>query len=143
MHLMSSRRVVEVTRWVLASSALAGIVLVYRRWLHVNPTTVALSLLLLILLLAAEWGLRYAVAVSVAATACYNFFFLPPVGTFTISDPQNWLALFAFLATAIIASRLSQRARNEANDARSRQQELEVLFRLSVNFCKPKALPHY
>jgi two-component system sensor histidine kinase KdpD len=104
---------------------------VFRLWVHVNPTTVALVLLLLILVLAAEWGLRYAVAASLAATACYNFFFLPPVGTFTITDPQNWLALFAFLATAILASRLSQRARDEANDARSHQHELEVLFRLS------------
>jgi two-component system sensor histidine kinase KdpD len=128
---MNSRRAVAIARWTLAFGALAGIVLVYRDWFHVNPTTVALTLLLFILVVAAEWGLRYAVAVSIAATACYNFFFLPPVGTFTISDPQNWLALFAFLATAIIASRLSQRARDKANDARSRQRELEVLFRLS------------
>ncbi len=61
---------------------------------RVNPTTVALSLLLLILVLAAEWGLRYAVVVSIFATAAYNFFFLPPVDTFTIADSQNWLALF-------------------------------------------------
>lgn len=122
---------VAIARWLLASGALAGIVLVYNRWLHVNPTTVALTLLLLILVLAAEWGLHYAVVVSLAATVCYNFFFLPPIGTFTISDPQNWLALLAFLVTAIIASRLSERARNEANDARSRQKELEILFRLS------------
>ena len=58
---MNSRRVVAVTRSIMASGALAGIVFVYRRWLHVNPTTVALSLLLLILVLATEWGLRYAV----------------------------------------------------------------------------------
>ena len=128
---MHSRRALTITRWVLAFGALAGIVLVYRRWLHVNPTTVALTLLLLILLLAAEWGLRYAIAVSLVATACYNFFFLPPIGTFTIVDPQNWLALFAFLITAVVASRLSHRARNEARDARARQRELEALFRLS------------
>lgn len=128
---MNSRRVVAVTRSIMASGALAGIVFVYRRWLHVNPTTVALSLLLFILVLATEWGLRYAVVFSVAATVCYNFFFLPPVNTFTISDPQNWLALFVFLITAIIASRLSQRARNEADDARARERELEVLFQLS------------
>lgn len=121
----------SVIRWLVAFGALAGIVLVYRRWLHVNPTTAALTLLLLILFLAAEWGLQYAVVVSIAATACYNFYFLPPVGTFTISDPQNWLALFAFLATAIIASRLAERARKEASQARARQRELEVLFRLS------------
>jgi len=131
MLLMNSRRTIAVTRWTLAFSALAGIVLAYRRWLHVNPTTVALTLLLFILLLAAEWGLRYAVVISIAATALYNFFFLPPVGTFTIADPQNWLALFAFLVTAIIASRLSERARDEASDARARQREVEALFRLS------------
>jgi two-component system, OmpR family, sensor histidine kinase KdpD len=128
---MNSRRVFTWTKWSLAFGALAGIVLLYRRWLHVNPTTVALTLLLLVLALAAEWGLRYAVAVAVAAAACYNFFFLPPVGTFVISDPQNWLALFAFLTTAVIASRLSERARDEAGDARARQRELEALFRLS------------
>ncbi len=128
---MNSHRLVVVARWVLAFSALSGIVLVYRHWVHVNPTTVALTLLLFILLLAAEWGLRYAIVISIAATACYNFFFLPPVGTFTISDPQNWLALFAFLFTAIVASRLSQRARDEANEALLRRQELEVLFQLS------------
>ena len=116
---------------MLAFGALAGIVLGYHRWLHVNPTTVALTLLLLILVLAAKWGMRYAVVLSVAATVCYNFFFLPPIGTFTISDPQNWLALFALLTTAIIASRLSERAREEAADARARQREVEVLLRLS------------
>jgi two-component system sensor histidine kinase KdpD len=128
---MNPHRVIATIRWVLAFGALAGIVLVYNRWLHVNPTTVALTLLLLILLLAAEWGLRYAVVISIVATACYNFFFLPPVGTLTIADPQNWLAIFAFLVTAIVASRLSERARNQASEARNQQQELEVLFRLS------------
>jgi two-component system sensor histidine kinase KdpD len=128
---MNSRRIVAATRWVLAVGGLAGIVLVYRHWTGVNTTTVALTLLLFILLLASAWGLRYAVVISLAATACYNFFFLPPIGSFTIADPQNWLALFAFLATATVASRLSQRARNEADAARSRQRELEMLFRLS------------
>ena len=128
---MNSRRALEIARWMLACGALAAIVLTYQRWLHVNPTTVALTLLLLILVLAAEWGLRYAVVIAVISTACYNFFFLPPVGTFTISDPQNWLALIAFLLTAILASRLSQRARDRTDDARKRQAELEILFRLS------------
>jgi two-component system sensor histidine kinase KdpD len=99
--------------------------------LNVNPTTVALTLLLYILFLAARWGLRYAVAISILATATYNYFFLPPIGTFTISDPQNWLALFAFLATGVVGSRLSQRARDEAEQARTRQREIEILFALS------------
>ena len=128
---MNSQRVVEVFRWSAAAVVLTGIVAVYHLWLHVNPTTVALTLLLLVLFLAARWGLRYAVATSVAATLAYNFYFLPPIGTLTISDPQNWLGIFVFLTVAVVGSRLSERAREEAADARRRQRELEVLYGLS------------
>ena len=128
---MNSRRFAEITRWSIAFSVLAVIITMYHRWVGVNPTTVALTLLLYILVLAAQWGLRYAVAISVAATACYNFYFLPPIGTFVISDPENWLALLAFLTTGVIGSRLAQKARDEAQEARVRQREIETLFTLS------------
>lgn len=128
---MASQRLLVLTRWVIAATGLAAIVAAYRLWLHVNPTTVALSLLLFILSLAARWGLTYAVVVSVAATLCYNFFFMPPLGTWTITDPQNWIALLAFLCTSVIASRLSGRIRKEAMEAQRREHEVEVLFRLS------------
>ena len=105
-----------------------------------NPTTVALTLVLYVLAIAAQWELRYAVAVSLVATAVYNFYFLPPVGTFTISDPQNWLALFAFLGTSIVGSRLSQRARREAETSRSKQRELEVLYGLSRDLLQTESL---
>lgn len=128
---MASQRLTVLTRWLIAAAALAAILAAYRLWLHVNPTTIALTLLLLILSLAARWGLTYAVVVSIAATLCYNFLFLPPVGTWTIEDPQNWIALIAFLATSVIASRLSSRIRKEAMEARRREHEVEVLFQLS------------
>jgi two-component system sensor histidine kinase KdpD len=107
------------------------IVVSYRRGPHVNPTTVALSFLLAILIVSATWGLRYAVTMAVLATLLFNYFFLPPVGTFTISDPQNWVALVAFLVTAIIASQLSERARREAMDANRRRREVERLYAFS------------
>ena len=128
---MNSRRTLAVTRWTISLCVLAAILLAFHRWLHVNTTTVALTLLLYILVLAAEFGMRYAVVAAVLATVAYNYYFLPPVGTFIIADPQNWLALLAFLATAILASRLSDRAREEAAQARARQRELEVLLLLS------------
>ena len=127
---MNSRRFIMFFRWTVAAAALAGIVLVYVRWLHVNQTTVALTLLLLILTLAANWGFRYALVTSIAATVCYNFFFLPPVGRITIADSENWLALFVFLVTAAVGSRLSQRARDQASQARARQREVELSFQL-------------
>lgn len=128
---MASQRLLVATRWIIVATSLAAIVAIYRLLLHVNPTTVAVSLLLFILSLAARWGLAYAVTTSIAATLCYNFFFLPPVGTWTITDPQNWIALVAFLATSVIASRLSARIRKEALEARRREHEVDVLFRLS------------
>ncbi len=130
MHSMNSQRIVMIFRWMAAASALAGIVLVYSRWLHVNQTTVALTLLLLVLTLAANWSLRYAVVTALAATVAYNVFFLPPIGRVAIADSQNWLALFAFLVTAVVGSRLSRRARDQAAEARSKQREIELSLQL-------------
>lgn len=98
---------------------------------HVNPTTVALSFLLAILVVAAAWGLTYALPMSIVAALCFNFFFLPPIGTFTIADTQNWVALVAFLATSIIASQLSERARRVTLAATERRIEVERLYSLS------------
>jgi two-component system, OmpR family, sensor histidine kinase KdpD len=99
--------------------------------LHVNQTTVALMFLVMVLLTSAYWGLRYAVVMAIGATAAFNFFFLPPIGSFTIADPQNWVALFAFLVTALVASNLGERARSEAVRAKRRRREVERLYGLS------------
>ncbi len=127
---MNSPRILVTVKWSTAAAVLAGIVAACHLKLHVNQTTVALTLLLYVLFLAARWGLRYAVVMSVAATLLYNYYFLPPIGTLIINDPQNWLALFAFLTTAVVGARLSERARTEALDARLRQREIEVLYGL-------------
>lgn len=118
-------------RWCLCGISLTLIVAFYRLLIHANPTTVALTLLLMILFIAANWGLRYAIVTSLVSTAAYNYFFLPPVNTFTVSDPQNLLALLVFLITAVFASRSSDRIREESLEAKNRQAELEVLYRLS------------
>jgi len=107
------------------------IVLIYFKYVHVNPTTVALTFLLAILVVSAAWGLAYAVPMSILAALCFNFFFLPPVLKFTIADTQNWVALFAFLFTAIIASQLSERARRETSEALHQRREVEKLYTFS------------
>src|SRR5262245_42353607 len=66
---------------------------------RINPTTVALTLLLVVLGSAMRYGSGPAIAASIVGMLCFNFFFLPPVGTFTIEDPLNWMALGAFLIT--------------------------------------------
>jgi len=116
----------------LASAAIVVVlVAVYRAVLIVNPTTVALTFLVGILVTSANWGLRPAIFMALVATLAFNYFFLPPIGTLTISDPQNWVALTAFLVTAIIASELAERARREAHRAHERRRETEQLYRFS------------
>ena len=97
----------------------------------VNASTVGFFFLLVVLATATASGFGAGSIVSIAATLCYNYFFLPPVGGFTIADPENWVALFTFLLTSLVASHLSDKARKEAEDAKSSQQETERLYALS------------
>ena len=95
---------------------------------HINHTTVALSLLLIVLFVATAWGSKPAVVASLVGVVCFNFFFLPPIGTFAVADPENWIALVAFLITAITAGQLSSRAKQRAEEANSARQEVERLY---------------
>lgn len=104
---------------------------VYLHIVRVNPTTVALTFLLMVLWVAAYWGFRFSVFLSVMATLAFNYYFLPPIGTFTVADPQNWVALFAFLVTAGIASQLADRARRQTADAIQRRRDVERLYAFS------------
>lgn len=118
-------------RFLACTAAVAAVTAVYRYGLRVNPTTVALTFLVAVLLVAAAWGFKFSAYTAIIATACFNFFFLPPVGTFTIADPQNWIALAVFLTTGIIASHLSDKARRQAEAAEERRREVERLYAFS------------
>ena len=119
------------TGYLIATLFVAGITLVGYRWLHLNPTTVALAFVLSVLGISASWGLRQAIFMAVIAALAFDYFFLPPIGAFTIADPQNWIALVAFLVTAGAVSELSARARRGARAAVERRLELERLYAFS------------
>ena len=109
----------------------AVITFVCFRVIPVNATTTGFAYLIAILFIAARGGLLEAIAASLAAVALFNFYFLPPIHTFTIADPQNWVALVAFLATSITASHFSMQAKQRAQEALDRQREMEKLYALS------------
>ena len=115
--------------------SLAGVAVItyvgYRPQVPTYATTVGFAYLLLVLIIATTWGFVEAVLASIVATLTFNRYFLPPLGTFTIGDPQNVVAFFSFLMTSLIASRLSARARRRAQDAIERQQDLERLYTFS------------
>jgi two-component system sensor histidine kinase KdpD len=95
---------------------------------HINATTVALALLLVVLFIATRWGSLPALLSSLLAMLCFNFFFLPPFGTFSIAASDNWVALAAFLITAVTAGQLSARARRRAEEAEVGRKEIERLY---------------
>jgi two-component system sensor histidine kinase KdpD len=128
---MRVRPIVFLYRLPASLVVVAAITFTCRHVIPVNSTTAGFAYLLGILAIAATWGLIESIIASIAAMLCFNFYFLPPVGMFTIADPQNWVALFAFLTTALVASHLSDREKKQADDAKGRQRETEQLYALS------------
>lgn len=125
-----------VTReWLSLAGGLAAVAAATTAslWLPLisSAATVSTTFLLIVLLVAAVATFRVAVAVSLVAVVAFNFFFLPPVGTLTIADPQNWIALVALLAVSLVGSNLSSTARARTRDAQARRNELARLFDLS------------
>jgi two-component system, OmpR family, sensor histidine kinase KdpD len=122
----------DIGRLALGLVAVGLVTVLYTQVLRVaNPATVSTTFLLVVLVMAATSRLWAAVVTSIVAMLAFNYFFLPPVGTFTIADPQNWVALVAFLAVSLVASNLSAAARERAHEALARRDELARLFDLS------------
>ena len=117
-------------KWAGYATAIGGIAVVtaLSAPFHetLNDTTVALAYLLVVLLVATAWGSWPASAASVVAVLCFNFFFLPPIYTLTIADPQNWVALAAFLVTSVTAGQLSDLAKRRAAEAGAVRRETRL-----------------
>ena len=128
---LSSRKFVfEKLKGYLAGTvalALAIVILLPLRD-HINTTTIAMSLLIVVLLTATTFGSSPALGISILSIVSFNFFFLQPYHTFVIEDPQNWVALSAFLLTSLIAGSLSAREKRRALEAESRKSEVEHLY---------------
>jgi K+-sensing histidine kinase KdpD len=125
-NLISNARWVGYFLATLGIAALTGILLPLRE--HVNSTTVGFAFLLVVLSVAIIWGSGPALLASVLGMLCYNFFFLPPYYTFTIADPQNWVALTAFFVTALAVGQLSARAKRRAQEAEAGRTENRRLY---------------
>ncbi|MGB7200864.1 MAG: DUF4118 domain-containing protein [Pyrinomonadaceae bacterium] len=122
-HSILLRFAVSVTAVLLTTVGLATLAE------HVNLITVSLTLLLIVLASATFFGRNPALLASFVAMLCFNYFFLPPLHTFTISDPQNLVAWAAFTITALVAGELSAYASRRARDAERLYEELQKAFK--------------
>ena len=100
---------------VLAIAAVTAICAPFHDQL--NDTTVALALVLVVLFVATLWGRGPGMVASALGMLCFKFFFLPPLYTLTIADPQYWIVLVAFIITASTAGHLSVTAKRRAAEA--------------------------
>lgn len=125
------KRSFSLYRVFAALVAVAGVTAVLTEWLPVNASTAGFCYLLVVLAAATLGIFTEAAIAASAAMLSFNFYFLPPVGRFTIADPQNWVALLTFLVTALVASHLSGHAQERAAEAKRRQEETEQLYALS------------
>src|SRR5438094_4946691 len=122
-----AKRISRAASIVAAFSAVVLITLIFKEIARINATTVGFAYLITILMIAASWGITESVLASVVATFCFNYFFLPPVGTWAISEPENLVALFAFLISSLIVSDLSNRAKRRTAEASTQRVEMERL----------------
>src|SRR5262245_50164543 len=126
------RRSVLDQRWagyVVAALSVGALTLLLKTVsAHINAATVSLALLLNVLFIATRWGSLPALFTSILAMLFFNFFFLPPFGTFTIAATDNWIALLAFLVTAVTAGQLSGSAKRRAEEAEAGRREIERLY---------------
>jgi two-component system sensor histidine kinase KdpD len=118
----------------LASAAAVGAVtgLVYLLQPHVPVLSLSVLYVLAILPVAVVWGRIHAALVAVASMLLFNFLFLPPIHTLTLSAKENWVKLLVFLVTGLLVAELASRARQRARDAEQREREAVLLAELST-----------
>ena len=135
-------------RWqqlaIAAAASVAAVVVVTVVIDLVQPYVPVLSLGVLyvfaVLPIAVLWGLWFALPVSVASMLAFNWFFLPPIHTFTLADSENWFALAVYLCTAVVVSDLAARARRRAATAEQRERESAVLAELATELLRGRDL---
>jgi two-component system sensor histidine kinase KdpD len=106
-----------------------GVAELIKPWFGIE--NVDLVFITAVVTVAVRYGLWPSLLASVTASLCYNFFFLPPVYTFTITDPTNVIAFFFFMLIAVLVSNVAARVRTQAVAAIGRVRTTESLYAFS------------
>lgn len=116
--------------WFAATAAamLATALLV---WLGVNSTTAGMVFLVLVVWWAAESGRWLSYYLAALCALAFDFYFLPPYHTLWLVGPEAWVAMLSFVASCVVVSRVAERARRQAGQARQREADVERLYALS------------
>lgn len=131
-HSSSARRIAQkIGAYAAGLAVVALITVTLRHQFFATETVTGFTFLLAVLVSAALAGYGPSIVMSVAATLAYDYFFIPPVNTWNITDYRDWVALSAFLVTSLVGSTLSAWARRQTAEANRRRREAEQLYDLS------------
>jgi two-component system sensor histidine kinase KdpD len=120
----------RLLHWFLATATtVATTVLLV--WTGGNSTTAGMVFLVLVVWSAAQAGIWFSLYVAILCGLSFDYFFLPPVHTLRIVGIQQWVALISFLASCVVAGRLAEKARRQAEQAEQRREDVERLYSLS------------
>jgi two-component system, OmpR family, sensor histidine kinase KdpD len=131
MRVSSTNEVTRLTTGALVGSALVLSASYCAFWLHFNLPTAGFIHLLIVVLAALRFGFWEATGCSFVAVACLAYFFAPPIYSFHVDDPENWVALVTFEIIALIVSRLSNQLRSETQESLLHQRNAERLYEFS------------
>jgi two-component system sensor histidine kinase KdpD len=99
--------------------------------LHFPVATVGFIYLLVVVVASISFGIWQATFLSLFAVTCLNYFFIPPIWSFTVSDDRDWIALVSFQVCALLVSRLASREQKMARDANYQRIQMKKLYELS------------
>ncbi|MBV9692990.1 MAG: sensor histidine kinase KdpD, partial [Alphaproteobacteria bacterium] len=116
---------------LLAVAATGAVAWVFNEVSAHALASIAMFFLVPVLLSAITFGLRPALATAFVSVMAYNFFFLPPLYTFTIADPNNWISFAVLMVVAVTAANLAARVRAQADIAAARAAVAGELYRFA------------
>jgi two-component system sensor histidine kinase KdpD len=120
----------RVLQWSAATLGVASITFLLTL-VRVNETAAGLVFLTIVVWFATRAGFRRALYVALLCALCFDYYFLPPVHTFRLAGPQEWIEMLSFLVSCVIVGRLAERARSQTRNAEQRREDVERLYTLS------------
>jgi two-component system, OmpR family, sensor histidine kinase KdpD len=120
----------RVLQWFAATLGVAAVTFLLRL-ARVNETAAGLVFLTTVVWFATRAGIRRSLYVAMLCALCFDYYFLPPVHTFRLAGPQEWIEMLSFAVSCVIVGRLAERARSQTRNAEQRREDVERLYTLS------------